>query len=575
MPRPKKPTRDPKKDIEAAVKLRDKHGKDWSRNVRAYLGKRTNIKYQGDFNPFVQETHTIAESIVAYIAGGNHEIGFIPNNINQKKDTKIVSELINYWLEKNKFGILKQLATRGSIQKGNAYWYAEWDPTQKIPKIKYIDVQDMILDPTGTCLSDSFFIGHTYMTSMRDLKSAYAVDAETGKTVKKYKNLDKLGSLDVEKLNPEVRRKLEDSTIGPRALKEQVMVDVLFYRDGSIVEMANRNTVIRDVESPYQRSKTTKKATIYDPQTDSELSVDQEMPEVPLTIPYAEVRGFIDPHSHYSRGEISLIVDRQEHLNDLEAQDLDNTQYINNVIVRVDPQYEGMIDQIKSKPGMVAAMPRGALEFMDRPSPNIDLDLKKNEIKDEMRRVTGADEIVQGVSLERGRVTATEIGTQLEQSARRFQVRIDNMENEGLAQLAVILLRFAQLFVTQEMAVRVLGPEGVEFKNFNPDEYQGDYEPVVKLRTSIEDKRREMDNRMQPVWELVLTDPQVNRREAIKAFMEERGFSDERIKLILGASNEQGIQGAQGGVPQEQGFEAPQSPAGLPTGPGGELPAFG
>lgn len=553
-------TKKPLDDIQAAESLRSTHQAAWNRYVKLYMGERVNVIYKGDHNPFVMETHTIVESLVAHIAGGEAEIDFMPTNPEQRGDTKIMAELINYWLEQNDFEVTEQLGVRGSIIKGNAYWYAEWDPVKKCPIIRLIEVDDILIDPTSTSITNADFVGHTYLTSKSALKEAKAYDKD-GKLVNKYNKVDEIGTFDIKKLNPQVRKKLESSTLGAQAMNEQVVMQVLYYTDGRIIEVANGKKVIREADSPYQREEKTELIDAFD--ESGPIKVERKLPAIAPVLPYAEVRGFINPNTPFAHGEVSLIADRQEHLNELEAQDLDNTGYINNVMSRIDPQYENYIDKIVSEPGFTAVLPRGAFEWLDRPIPNIDLDNKKREIKDEMRRVTGADEIVQGVSNERSRVTATEIGTQLEQSAKRFQMRIDNLENEGFRQLTRVLLRFAQLFVTEEMMVRIIGPEGVEFKNFNPAEYEGDFEPVVKLRTSVERQKREMDNRMQPAWELILADPQVDRIQAMKMFLKERGFEEENIKLLLGGNNAQGITGNQGGlqVPGEQPI--PQGPAPL------------
>ena len=64
--------------------------------------------------------------------------------------------------------------------------------------------------------------------------------------------------------------------------------------------------------------------------------------------------------------------------------------------------------------------------------------------------------------------------------------------------LADNFFKLIQIHITKEMAVRTIGAEGVEFLNFNPGEYLGDYEPKVLLDTTAAAvKEEEKQNAMQ------------------------------------------------------------------------------
>lgn len=78
-------------------------------------------------------------------------------------------------------------------------------------------------------------------------------------------------------------------------------------------------------------------------------------------------------------------------------------------------------------------------------------------IKEEMRRATAADEVIQGVSQDKGRITATEIQAQMNQASRRFSTKLTNLEDEGYAQLGRIIFKMVQIFVDQKIAVRMAG----------------------------------------------------------------------------------------------------------------------
>jgi hypothetical protein len=213
--------------------------------------------------------------------------------------------------------------------------------------------------------------------------------------------------------------------------------------------------------------------------------------------------------------------------------DLDNASYANNIMWQIDPQYQDLMPDITAAPGLVVPIPQGALKPIERPSMTQDLDATKAEIVQQMRRATAADEVIQGVSQDQGRVTATEVSTQLAQSHMRFSTKINNLESEGFAQLADILLKSCQIFIGQEQAVRILGEEGVRWKDFDPNEYTGDYEPHVKLETTIKQMKLEEGQKLNQMYQLIISNPNINQKAALRFVFEHLGADEEDIQALL------------------------------------------
>jgi hypothetical protein len=249
-------------------------------------------------------------------------------------------------------------------------------------------------------------------------------------------------------------------------------------------------------------------------------------------------------------------------LNDVSNQKRDNLTYNLNNMWQIDPQFQHLADQIESVPGAVYPIPRGALAPIEKAMIGPEADNEMLRIKDEMRRATAADEVIQGVSQDKGRVTATEVTAQLNQASQRFSTKLQTLEDEGYAQLGRILFKMIQIFVTQEIAVRVVGPNGVAWKDFDPNEYSGDYEPKVTLLTTQKAIRAEEGQKYLQVHQIAAASPFVDQMEFMRIYFQKvLDLPDEEIKRLI--------------KPPQQNPNLPAMPPGMPPGgaaPGGASP---
>jgi hypothetical protein len=420
---------------------------------------------------------------------------------------------------------------------GNGVLMVSWEEDK--PRITNIPLFDFFVDPTATHMNNPNepgypkYAGYRYLASIDDLKKAKLVDPETGEMTDKYSNLDDIEELgkDWDELEKDVKEKYIGSTLGKDAHKEQVECIVYFSLDKKVV-IANRNKVIYNGKNPYHRDATTEQSTAI--VNGVEVPTPVEVPEIKSFLPFAILRNYVDSTLFYAKGDVAVIIDRQETLNDLSNQKKDNLTFVLNNMWQIDPQFQHLADQIESLPGAVYPIPRGALAPIEKQVVTAEADVEMQNIKDEMRRATAADEVVQGVSQDKGRVTATEVQAQLNQASQRFSVKLDTLENEGYAQLGRILFKMTQIFVSQEMAVRVVGPEGVVWKDFDPNEYGGDYEPKVELETTTKAVKVEEGQKYQQLSQLIMQDPMVNHQEFLRIYFDKAfGLPEETIKRLL------------------------------------------
>lgn len=523
---------------QASNYVRDNYHEKWSNFWKAYNGQRTKIGYNSISDAFIPETRTIVESLVANIAGGSPRFEYIPTDEEQEPDTSVLTELMDYYWDANHMGTKAQSWVRDSVLYGNGILHITWDSDRNMPCIDNVPLRDFFVDPAATSLENARYAGFRYLADKDQLKSEMVTDPATGESVPKYKNLEDtnpasnpgLGAPgEMDKAHKEM---LLGSTTGDKD-ENQIEVILMYYMDSDgckIVEIANRTTIIREVDSPYQQDE--KKQKLQVAYQGGIKNVNKTIPEIPAFLPFAILRNVQDASLFYATGDVEVIIDRQETLNDVENLDMDNLNFLNNVMWRIDPAYEDMASEIESTPGIVIPLPRFALEAIQKPAITSDLDEKKQEIQEQMRRATAADEIIQGSQTSQ-RTTATEIQAVSTQATARFQTKVTNLESEGFAQLGSVLFRMSQIFVDEPTVVRIVGPEGITFKDFDPSSYSGYYEPHVKLDSTIKRAEALRSQQDAQLYQLIIGNPAANQQEALRMVAKGLGASDEEIKRLL------------------------------------------
>ena len=539
----------------------------WDDCWSAYNNIRTKRGYDGVADDFIPETFTIVESIKANIAGGKPKFNFIPIREEQNQETEVINDLVDFYWDQNNMTEKVQDWVQDMLVYGNGIMMVSWEGD--MPHMTNIPLRDFFVDPTATHMNRPGtpgypkYAGYRFLTTVEELKNRKIVDPETGDMKLLYTNLDEIGELNEDDpTDKTVKEKLLGSTLPDK--KGQVEVIVYYTRKKKIV-IANRETLIYDGENPYKREKKTKTVTrLVD---DVEMTSEVEFPEIKGFLPFAILRNYVDTSLFYAKGDVEVILPRQERLNDISSQKTDNLTYVMNNMWQIDPQYKHLAEQIESFPGAVFPLPQGALTAIEKQSIGADADNEMFRIKEEMRRATAADEVIQGVSQDKGRVTATEIQAQMNQASQRFSTKLTNLEDEGYAQLGRIIFKMVQIFVDQEMAVRVVGTDGMQWRDFDPEEYSGEYEPKVQLESTTKAVRAEEGQKYALIHQMFAQSPYVNQFEFTKLYLEAMldMNADKLKKLVVDPANNP----APPAMPvQQQGSIT--NPGGVPSGP---LPA--
>jgi hypothetical protein len=542
----------------------------WNDCWKCYNLIRTRKGYEGVSDDFVPETFTIVESIKSNVFGGKPKFNFLPLREEQKQDTKVLNQLVDYYWQCN--DMTQKMLDWGQdmIVYGNGIMMASWEGD----KVSYtnIPLADFFVDPTATHMNKPGtngypkYAGYRFLTSVDELKSRKIVNPETGEMELLYKNLDDIKALDQDsdRTDKQEKEHFLGSTLGDEAKDKQIEVIVYYTRKKKVL-VANRQTVIYNGENPYKREATTRKVDM--DMDGMPMQTEVEVPEIKGFLPFAILRNYVDTSLFYAKGDVEVILPRQEALNDVSSQKHDNLTYALDTMWQIDPQYKHLAEQIESSPGAVFPIPQGALQPIEKQMIGADADIEMNRIQEEMRRATAADEVVQGASQQKGRVTATEVQTQVNQASQRFSTKLTTIENEGLAQLGRITYKMIQIFVTQPMAVRIVGPDGVSWKDFDPAEYIGDYEPKIQLESTTKALKAEEGQKYAVIHQLAQASPYVDQRELMRKYFQTMlDVSETEMNTLLPPQLATPPM-PMGMMPGQQPGQPVQNPAGVPSGP--------
>lgn len=518
---------------------------DWDKYFKVYSGKRVVRNYEGVSDPVIRESHTIIETLVANIASGYPKFHFVQTNEEQATDTDILNDMLDYYMVCNQMGLKNQEWVRDMLMYGTGVLGVEWRDGE--PFIFNVPLRDYFFDPTSTglvaTLNPALYSGYEYLADKDTLASERIFDAEANAWVPRYTNLDKLalpapdikgGGAGSKGMDKAFKDMFKGSTLGDKAMENQVHV-IKFYHlpTGRLYEIGNKKEFIYNQPTWCQREEMQRPiVTIVDGQ---EVPGTQTLDQIKPFLPFAILRDYIDSSQFLGTGEMALIMDDAELLNDYEAMQIDNNAYQNTPMYWIDPQFADLAAEIETIPGAVYPIPRNAIGAIERPQLTGDLDNKQELILARMRRATGADEVIQGSQPSSSRTTATEVNSTLQQAQTRFSTKISNLESEGYAQLALLIFKMVQIFVTKKTAMRIVGKEGVFFKDFDPWDYNGRWEAHAELDTTIQQNMAEVGLKDQAVYQALKDTPGIDPIQLARWWIKKKDptMTDEEFNTML------------------------------------------
>jgi len=487
----------------------------WDNNYKLYNNNRVKRGYQGITDTFVPMSFSTVETLTSGLFGAKPKFDYLPPQEKQDQKTDILNSALDYYWDKDQWSLKIINTGRNMFKLGTAIDFFIWDIDH--PCLINVPIRDFFISPESSELSEANtrYCGRRYLTSKEELEGFEIVDLEgepdedgNYPLKKKYKNLDKIsydGGTQGENTDKEQKDMFYGSTVS-EAHKTQVEV-IEYWTVDRIISVANRSVVIEDTEN-YFKAKDKANGSKY--------------PKGLL--PFADARDYVDESLFYAKGEIDIIADEQELLNDITNQNIDSITYTLNQMYTLDPKYAHLLSEIENLPGAVYPVEANALvPIPQRPIPP-DAFLERQNIKNEIRETTASSEIVKGVGEQgAGKSTATEINAQVAGAGQRFSLKVTQIENGYFYRMAKIIFRMIQLYVTEPMMVRIVGKDGARWEEFDPSEFQGEYEPRVQLEATINNEKQNQANDAKELLGAFLGDPDVNQQE-LKKLVLQRSF---------------------------------------------------
>jgi hypothetical protein len=480
----------------------------WEDAFALYNNQRVKKGYNGITNTFVPMTFSTIETMVAALFGAKPKFDYEPPQDNPDQNTEILNALLDYYWDKDKWNIKVIKWGRGMLREGTSVVYLYWNIDH--PCMINIPIRDFFIDPTATSLETARFMGRRYLTSLEQLKEFEVADPETGEMIPRYKNLDKV--TESNQNDDQTDKQKKDMFYGSTVSGENSdQVEVLEYWDEDrVVSVANRSVIIEDTENWF---KTKDRA--------NQISKGKKAEDVYAQgiKPFACFRNYTDESLFYAKGEVEVIADEQELLNDLTNQNQDSIIFALNQMYTLDPRFAHLLNEIENIPGAVYLAEAGAIQpIQQRPIPPDAFNERMN-LKNEIRETTASNEVIKGVGNEGAKTTATEINAQISGAGQRLALKVTQIENEGFHQLAKIVFEMVKRYVTEPMMVKIVGKDGIRWEEFDPTEFQGDYEPRVQLDTTIQSKKAEDAAMAKEMLGAFLEDPDINQQELKKTVL--------------------------------------------------------
>ena len=490
----------------------------WEDCFKAYNAIRTRRGYSGVADDFIPEIFSIVESLKAAIAGSKPKFKYMPLDEEQEQDTETLNALVDYYWSLNNMTEKLLNWVGDMIIYGNGIFMVSWEENK--PVIHHIPLSDFFVDPTATHINRpeergyAKYAGYRYLTSLEQLKAKKMFDIDSGEMVDMYKNLNLVTEGTLGDADDKTRKEqLLGSTLGKDAAKHQVEI-IEYYTARKKIIIANRSVVIFESDNPFQRKEKTKKEIHL---VDGEpVETKRVIPGIKGFLPFAILRNYTDSNLFFARGDVEVLIPIQEALNDTSSQKRDNLAYALNNMWQIDPRFKHLAEQIESMPGAVFPIPKGALTAIEKQDMSPAADTEIARLTQAMRTASAADAAVQGVAQKFSRTTATEIAAQLNQASTRFTTKIQNLEDEGFAQLARIIYKCIQIFVPKELAVRITGKSGVTWKDFNPERFTGEYQPRVILEATAKAEAGQMAQATQVIAQFGMNNPLVNQEALLR-----------------------------------------------------------
>ena len=511
----------------------------WQNMNKLYNSERVYVGYNGISDTFVPMSYSLVETMVSATSGDKPMVEYMATKIEQETNTEVLNALFSYYWDLDQWTPKLIQHNRGLFKSGTSVLRAYWNIDH--PCLDIIPLRDFFCDPNAVFFNqnNARFMGHRFMASKDELTKDRVVDPKTGELVPKYKNLEKLSNFNSGD-NTDKEEKDTDNGSAITERKDDDQVEVICHETkDKIIYVGNRQEVIYEHTNYFKERQ--QFLGIQNPTGMFSYIVDAFAP---------------DESQLYGKSVIEPIAKHQELLNDLTNQNIDAVSWSIDPEMELDPMYSSYLDKMKSATGNVYPFKPGSYKAVTKPMLPTNVFNERSNIKNEIREATAIDEIIKGVGAGGSDTTATEIKAQVSSSGRRFGLIVSMLENGGYYRLAKLVFQMVQMYVTQPVMFRVVGDKGINWKQYDPEMFKGDYEPRIKLKSTLEYEKRYKMRDLKELYTAMLGSPYIDQATLTRMIVQ-KGFDMDASEVqSLVKTEEQLAQEAQakgdGGKPQNE-----------------------
>lgn len=473
--------------------------KKWQDWYKLYNSDRVLVGYNGISDTFVPMSYGIIESLVSATSGEKPLVEYVPTRFDQNEETTVLNDMYSFFWDLDNWTNKEIQHSRNYFLYGTSVKHYYWDIDH--PVMNVIPLRDFFCSPMSTIYNyqKAPFMGHRFLSSSGALKDEKIIDPQTGELAPKYKNLDRLSGTSGtgEQTDKEQKDNWMGSTLTGQERKQQVEV-ICYETLDKVYYIGNRQEVIYETDNYFKA----RQQSLAHPNPTGMFSyvVDANDPDESLL---------------YGRSSLQPVMKPQELLNDITNQNLDAVSWALDPVMELDPMYASYIDKMKNVTGAIYPFKPGSYAAVNKPQIPQGAFSERVNIKNEIREATAIDQIIRGVATT-GDTTATEVKAQMNNAGRRFDLVVSQLENGGYYQQAKIIFQMIQMYVTAPMMFRVVGEKGIDWQQFDPEMFKGDYEPRIKLKATLEREKTVKMRDLKEFYSSMLGNPFIKQDQLTK-----------------------------------------------------------
>lgn len=421
---------------------------DWNRFYKLYRSQQDETESPWRSNLFIPYCFSTIETILPRLVTNRPRFEFVPRGPEDKERASLVDELMKYQWDYTNMDLTLVKWVKEALIYGTSILKVPWvfDKKNDGPLPEVVDLFDFFIDPSATSIKLAKYVIHRTKRSKKYLKDMQSLGI--------YKNIDKvIGGTSIEDSKSERYANVGLST--PMKDKKDDEVEILeYWEDDKVITLADRKEVIRNGKNPYSCGK-----------------------------PFIALIDQLVPHEFYGLGEIDQIESLQYELNDWRNHRMDSKTLTLNPMWWVPVGYD--LDDFIAEPGAVFTGPQPP-EVVDVRADK-QSDYREEEIiKGDIQTTTGVSDYSRGIESSPGISNDTATGISLIQEAAnmRFRMKVMLIEEMGIKELGLMMLKLNQQFMSEKKVIRITGDEGYEWKTITPDDIKGEYDIMVETGSS-------------------------------------------------------------------------------------------